>query len=235
VKTSSLQNLNLRFLGLTIKVSVEQFNDIVWLKEFLLPQFEVVDGDHFDCEILLDINDDYFSDLKANRHSPNGEVNGFILDTKIVKLSCWQDHAGWRIFYDCELNVFYCLSSDKNRVTIIAHSRKSIGYRTALMRVIREYAENHARCYPGCMMHGGAFSYQGKGVIIAGVKNTGKTSTLTYFLHNYPVKYITNDRLYIRMTEGSAMICQHDSLTIFVSRINPFTSPLGLCLFAFKS
>ena len=195
--SSRSQDINLRYLDLDINVSSHDINDIIWLKEFLFPQFEMVTTATSDCAIRLVMDDAYFDKLKGRVPSKEEKIVGFVLDKRVAELSFWQTVNDGKIYHDEEFDIFYGISHDRRSVSVLAHSKKSVGYRTALMRVIREYAINHARSKDIIFVHAGAFSFEGRGIGIAGKKNSGKTSTLTYFLKNMPVKYISNDRVLV--------------------------------------
>lgn len=198
--------IQFRYLDLTIKVGTYNNNDIIWLKEFLYPQFEITDTPFYDCEIHLILDDKWFNNLFQKGPQSKIKINGFILDKKIVKLILWQSSRNCQILFDEECNVFYLISYEKKEVSVLAHHTKSIGFRTALMRVIAEYAMNYSRTHDGCFIHSAAFSYDGKGIIIAGPKNSGKTSLLIYFLQNLPSQFISNDRVLVCFNEGTPII-----------------------------
>lgn len=193
--------IKLRYFHLTIRVRSHEASDMTWIKEFFSPQFEVTSALIHDCEVDFLRDDAYFKNLSDKKPALKQEVNGFFLRKKMTKFLQWQSLEDKEIVFDPEFNVFYILSLTKKNVMIVAHTRKSIGSRTALMRVIREFSMNHARTCGGHFVHSSAFSLDGKGMIIAGPKNAGKTSLLIYLLQNLPSRFITNDRVLISLNQ----------------------------------
>ena len=198
--------IKFRYLDLTIKVGSCNKNDIIWLKEFLCPYLKPTDSSFCDCEIHLILDDKYFNSLLQKSPQSKIKISGFILDKKIVKLITWESSKNCQILFDDEFNVFYLVSHEKKQVTVLAHHTKSIGFRTALMRVITEYAMNYSRTHGGFFIHSSAFAYNGKGIMIAGPENCGKTSLLIYFLQNLPSRFISNDRVLVFFDEASPVI-----------------------------
>lgn len=193
-KTKSIQ---LRYLDFTVKVGVPGDNDLLWLKEYLSPPFGIVKSSRFDCEIDLIFNDQEFSSLFGKSSQSKMKLSGFILDTRIVELKLWPSSGNCKILFDEEYNVFYFVSKNIRKITILAHSVKSIGFRTALGRIITELAMNYSRASGGHFIHSAALSYRGEGIMIAGPKNAGKTSLLIYLLQKLSAKFISNDRVLV--------------------------------------
>lgn len=196
----------LGYLGFTVKVNVPDSMDMVWLREFLCPQFETVDADRYHCEVSFHVDDGKYDALLQQNPASQEECPGYILDTRIERFLVWQTRPALEIFLDPQFRVFYSTSTDRKKVEILAHSSRSLDARTTLMRVIREYATHYARRCEGFFLHAAAFSVQGKGVLVAGHKNAGKTSTLIHFLQKTGSDYISNDRVFVRMDVDPPMI-----------------------------
>jgi hypothetical protein len=201
-----LNHISFRYFDLIIKVKSRNISDIVWIKEFLYPQFEIVDSSSHGCEIEYCADDTCFDEFYQKKPEEKAEIDGFILDTKIIKLVVWESTPMGQLLFDEKFNVFYLVSHDRRYVCIIAHSKKSHDARTTLMRVIREFAINHAHTHADSFIHSAAFSYNGKGVLIAGPKDTGKTSSLIYFLQNNHARFISNDRILVSFEKPSPVI-----------------------------
>ncbi|MFC1668338.1 hypothetical protein ACFL1T_03015 [Chlamydiota bacterium] len=195
-----------RYLNLIITVGSCNYRDFIWLNEFILPQFEVIDSSSSDCIIHVIMYDKQFDTLLQRGSKGNESIDGFHLDTKIVKLILWDSSPGKMILFDEEFKVFYIISDDGKKVYILAHSEKSIAFRTALMRVMVEYAVNRAHSHTGGFLHSSAFRYRDQGIVIAGPKNSGKTSLLIYFLQNLSAQFISNDRVFISMNGCGSVI-----------------------------
>jgi hypothetical protein len=180
--------------------------DLIWLKEFLMPHFEIEDSVTADCEISLCCDDMRFEELLKRPPESNKKINGFRLDERMTRLNLWRRLDDGILLFDEEFKVFYEVSSDRKATTIVARSEKSPGYRTALMRVVREYAMNYCRERVGVFMHSAALSFGGRGIAIAGEKNAGKTSLLMYLLRSLPCKYISNDRVLIHFQKRTPLV-----------------------------
>jgi len=172
----------LSYLSLKVKVICNRTDHIAWLREFFYPQFEITDVNPSDFEIAFIEDDKSFNDLHQNPPQSRTETNGFNLDNKTIKLLLWCMDKRWQVLFDEELNVFYRISYKKDQVRILYSSTSGSSSRMALMRVIREYAMNYDHPEAGYYIHSSALDYQGNAIMIAGPKNSGKTSLLRELL-----------------------------------------------------
>jgi hypothetical protein len=124
-----------------------------------------------------------------------GSLDAFALDTGLVSLPRWRG-ARTRLF-DVEREVFYEITGPPLAITILGVPGNLKG-RSALMRVVRELATNHAQRAGGLLLHASAFALGGRGVIVGGPKEGGKTTLLLHALRAASVEYVSNDRVLVR-------------------------------------
>jgi hypothetical protein len=190
---------NFSFAGLKIRVSSTQPEDLVWLREFLKPQFGGFRDRRPDCTVSLKYDiDRHASLLAAGPHPTLGEVDCFSLDRRIIRLPAWQSPDPGLLIFDGEFNVFYGISPEGRDISITAAAPSLWSGRISLMRVVRELAMNHAGAREGTILHAAAFLWNGRGVLIAGPKGAGKTSVLTYFLQQQTARFVANDRVLVQ-------------------------------------
>lgn len=227
---SKLNHIIFSYLGLNIKVSCYRQDHIAWITEFLHPQFEITNANVSNCEITFIEDDGSFNDFYRNPPLSRKEINGFILDTKTVKLLLWNATKLWQVLFDEELNVFYLIAYRKNQVCILCPSTSSFAARIALMRVIREYAMNYDYPQAGYFIHSSALDYQGTAVMIAGPKNSAKTSLLIYFLVHLSSQFISNDRVFLYFDDSSPVVNGMPSVVTIPQTTHRMFSRVGISL-----
>jgi hypothetical protein len=121
------------------------------------------------------------------------------LDDSVVVLPLWSAKDAKRVVFDENFEIFYLV--DDERVTLLARKNR-LNVRTPFMRVVREFAMNHARRAGSFFLHASSFTVGERAVIIAGPKNAGKTTLLMYALHDPSTRYLTNDRLLVCSDEA---------------------------------
>jgi hypothetical protein len=222
------------YLSLNVKVSCYRKDHIAWLTEFLYPQFEITDSNLSDCEIAFIENDCIFNKLHRIPPRLRKEVNGFTLDTKIIKLLLWYAAKRWQVLFDEELNVFYQISYRRNQVCILCPSNSSFAARMALLRVIREYAMNYDYPEAGYFVHSSALDYQGTAVMIAGPKNSAKTSLLIYFLLHLSSQFISNDRVFLYFDNFTPIVKGMPTVVTIPQTTQSMFSRVGVSLPIYK-
>lgn len=192
----NLYSYTLKFLDFKILIKSNYNNTLTWLREFMLPSFEVSSCDQkHDIEIEHIIDsvryNEYRNSLPVNCKSI---VNVFAMDNKKLRLPLY-DIDNETLLYDESTNVIYILP-EKSPILIIS-PEDNIYSRKALMRTVRELATNYCREKNDLIIHGAALAFNDRGIIIAGPKGAGKTTLLISLLHNKSYSYIANDRLVI--------------------------------------
>ncbi|MFV1988900.1 MAG: hypothetical protein ACC682_16630 [Gemmatimonadota bacterium] len=183
--------------GLRIRVCASRPSDLTWLSEFLLPAFERADGGRPDVEVRLHADADAFRAIR-DAGPAGASTTAFALDGRLTAARVWNGRGPWSIIFDEEGGVFYLRSPDRSVFLVLAkHTRHSV--RGAVMRAVRELAMNAARAQgDGLILHGAAVSVGGQGVVIAGPKHAGKTTTLVSLLRNEGAEYVSNDRVVLQ-------------------------------------
>ena len=178
-------------LGILVE-SVEQ-SHLAWLAEFLGPHFVARAEAAYACRVRL-IEDHARYDEALAAGPGAGTLDAFALDSGVVSLPRWRGPE--TRLRDTQRDVFYEVAGHPRTITILSVSGNLKG-RTALMRVVRELATNHAQCAGGLLLHASAFAAGGRGVIVGGPKEAGKTTALIHALHATAVEYVSNDRILI--------------------------------------
>jgi len=93
---------------------------------------------------------------------------------------------------------------DREGAVVLAGSGRRV--RSALMRPMREWAMDAARQRGGLLLHAAACALAGRAVVIAGAKEAGKTSLLTYLLTAGGAGFITNDRVLVAPARGAPRV-----------------------------
>ena len=180
-------------LGILVE-SVER-SHLVWLEEFLEPQFETQAAGAHACRVCL-VEDRVRYDEAMAAGSAGGTLDAFALDTSVVSLPRWRG-ATTRLL-DAQREVFYDIIGGPPLAITILSVPGNLKGRTALMRVVRELATNHAQRAGGLLLHASAFALGGQGVIVGGPKEVGKTTLLIHALRATSVEYVSNDRILVQ-------------------------------------
>jgi len=181
--------------GLKVAVATDDAADVDWLAEFLRPHFRVREHGVADCSVRLTQDGDQWKRLKRKGPHPDGaRVESYFLDTRIVRHPVWKSAKSAKLVFDTELDVFYRLDESGRSVHIVAQSARRAS-RLALMRVVREFAMNHAHRPERLVVHGAALMHGPSGLLIPGHKGAGKTSLLIHALLQKQGRYVSNDRV----------------------------------------
>ena len=194
-----------------------------WLDEFLAPSFSARGGNRDDYTVrLVRDGERYRQALTAGR--ANGEIDVFVQDTSIIRLPARRDRAQWLVL-DKRYGAVYRVSDLGSPIEIL-HSGAGTAVRGGLMRVVRELAMNHAIRAGDFILHAACLSVEGRGVIIAGPKRSGKTTLLVHLLGAENAQYVTNDRLLVSAEEGSVevrgiptIVCLREDLFHFFPKL----------------
>jgi hypothetical protein len=208
---------------LRIMVESTEERHLDWLDEFLAPSFSARGGHRDDYTVrLVRDAERYHQALTAGR--ANGDIDVFVQDTCVVRLPARRDRAHWLVF-DKSYGTVYRLSDLGSPIEIL-HSGTRTAVRGGLMRVVRELAMNHAIHAGDFILHAACLSVEGRGLIIAGPKRSGKTTLLVHLLGAEGAQYVTNDRLLVCAEEGlgevrgiPTIVCLREDLFRFFPRL----------------
>ena len=190
------------YRGITVRVEGPDVTDLDWLVEFLAPSFTVVEADGADRTVTL------VADERRHREALGGigtqdpvMVECFILDRGVVSLPSWPAPEGGCIIVNNDSGVLYRINADHTRVEVISApaNRKRRG---DLMRVVREFAMAAAWTRRSLVLHAAAFAAGDRAVLLAGPKHAGKTSLLMACLEEAGIRFMSNDRVVVDLTDA---------------------------------
>ena len=197
-----------RYQAITLRVAVEDRRDLLWLEEFLGPQFRTLRQADPDCSVILKYGPETYQELLDRGPSKDlPPQDGFAQDTKTERFAIYAKAENvWTVF-DEALGVFYVRDQAAKCVTIIHNGKDRWRARFSLMRVVRELAMTHMVGLGQPILHAAAFARGQDGFAISGSKKAGKTSLLIHILQRGDLKYVSNDRLFADVGRSGARIC----------------------------
>lgn len=178
--------------GVRIRATLDSEADLEWLKEFLVPWFDLVDADA-DLHVTAKTDHKFFQDLKAKGRE-GGDIRVFTGDTKVTYLPTWLEGQEIVGFYDQAQQIFYRVEGNSIQLIYGGSPEK---LRMRVMRTIRELAMGAAQQTGGRFLHASSFTCNGRAAIITGPRNAGKTSLLSYVTSHSKANFLTNDRLLV--------------------------------------
>lgn len=173
--------------------------DLDWLLEFVSPWFTAREESAKRCVRM--VRDDARRDA-AVANGASFDIAAFELDQHTVRLDARQSADGSIIAAEQTYGVVYVVAADRSRVDVLAGDRDR-GARMALMRVVREPMMIHARRTGQLLLHAAAVTGRHGCVLLAGRKNSGKTSLLLHLLRGSAAAFLSNDRVAISAAEAS--------------------------------
>jgi hypothetical protein len=189
-----------RFSDIAIRVITSRTDDMRWLEEFVSPALRPGVRGPVDATIHHVVDRDRWEEIRAGGPTPHhARVECFFLDTQVVRYPLWRSSRGETVVRDEEFDVFYVVNRRTRTVEIVADGRDRVA-RLSLMRVLREIASSIGHRPRRLVTHGAAVRVGSRGVVIAGNKNSGKTTLLMHALRQRDAAYLSNDRVLIDPT-----------------------------------
>lgn len=186
------------YAGLGILVRTNARAPLAWLEEFLGPAF-LAPSSAADRVIVLHI------DPRAPHvATPDNAllVDTFALDGHFEPLPVVTRDEGLCAVADARADATIAVPvSGPIQITARADGPR---LRTLLMRAVREVATLRVVETGGVLVHGAAASYEGQGIVIAGAKRAGKSTSLLSLLRHPDTAYLSNDRAAL-VAEGGAL------------------------------
>jgi hypothetical protein len=109
---------------------------------------------------------------------------------------------GFTVVEDQPLNLFYLISEREGATKIVGKVGSRI--QTGLLRILRAaWVLGH----DDPIVHACALEKQGRGLIVAGEKHAGKTTSLLNLCSRKNYDIVANDRLLLRSSEGDGGLC----------------------------
>jgi hypothetical protein len=121
------------------------------------------------------------------------------LDSGVLMLAGWTEAEGVQVLTD-EKGCFYRMGRDRLQIVTVPGNRWA---RLGLLRVVRELLALRTLARPAMIdLHAAAFMVQNRAVLVAGAKNTGKTTLLVYALTSGQAGLLANDRVLVDWDSG---------------------------------
>ena len=196
-----------RYMRHDTLVATEASAHMQWLRDCVEPHFCSEAARDGDWRVTFSADPELFLAVMTKRvHMREVTVPFFTLDTRLVVLSRWNAvDAEEIVAYDEEFDVFFTVRPARREVDVLARDLRPWG-RVALLRVVRELAMQEAVAENGVFLHAAAFERDGVAYVIAGPKNSGKTTLLIHALTCAGGRFVANDRvLLLRSAEGYAV------------------------------
>jgi hypothetical protein len=199
-----MQGMVTRYEGPGAAVESDDASDLVWLREFLAPAFEF-GGASPTYHFILRSDPRAVEEGRRMSLTSRGQVSAFILDSGVESLPCVRGGDRDVVAYDQFFNAVYRKTGDTTFVLDARSDGPGRRARGALMRGIRERAMDHVWLTGGSFFHAAAFVLEGRAVVVAGDKESGKSSMLCAALLGIDgAGFLGNDRLLLRKA-GSAL------------------------------
>jgi len=183
-----------------IDVEADDADAARWLREFLIPWFEICTPGAGAFHVRLTVSAAAFDALERRQAAATPRpLACFALDSQVVELPGWTDAEG-SVLAEAQRGCFYQLR--RGSVEIVARARHP-RVRVGLMRVVREIAALRRLGEGGYLdLHSAAFAVKDRAVLLLGPKRAGKTTLLAYALASGRASLLANDRVLIE-TSGS--------------------------------
>ena len=204
------------FKTLAVSVESDQPSDLHWLAEFMGPACRTREHS---CTGSRDASRTVRLRADAALHAEYGAriasgaaqeaATAFVMDSGAVTLKVFADD-GIRVAHDPAFDTFYRIVTPHS-VEIIDAQRDTGASprraRGALMRIVREWVTHSARRAGHLAFHAAGIACDGRAILLAGPKNSGKTTlTAACLLHGDRCGLLANDRLLLRR-EGLGWMC----------------------------
>ncbi len=172
-----------------------------WLTEFFGPWTDVVPGGCGGTLVRLTSDTGAWETWERKRADRACRpIPCFALDSQVVHLPGWSED-GCTAAEDADLGCFYRVSA--RAVEIVARPARRRA-RLGLMRVVREILAARALAGGRCIdLHAAAFAVRGRAALIAGPKESGKTTLLIHALSSGQADLVANDRVFVGGDPGA--------------------------------
>jgi hypothetical protein len=184
--------------GQTIRIASPASETIESLRSFFNPYIESHDETYsassfHDLHIIVDPH--LYDYLKANvPKSPDDLLATALTHDLEYQLRCfYSESREIKVIEDEPLKLFYVVSSGGRSTKVIATAGSRT--RTALLRMIRSA---WVLTHDALIVHGSVLEKDGRGIVIAGEKHAGKTTTLLNLCTRKNYDIVANDRLLLK-------------------------------------
>jgi len=190
-----------RFGPARIEVASDDADAGRWLEEFMTPWFTPARPVGRGLGVRLTCSAPAWTALERRRAEASLTPRAcFALDREIVELPGWRE-AGDLVIADDDRGAFYRVGRRGIEIVTRPGARRA---RVGLMRIVRELGAAHMRARRDILdLHAAAFAVAGRGVLLVGPKQSGKTTLLVAALTSGQASLLANDRVCVD-TRGSA-------------------------------
>lgn len=178
-----------------VDVELDDAGTAAWLSEFLCPWAEPAPGGCGDVLVRVDASGGAWEAWRRQRAARAClPVPCFALDSQVVYLPGWTEDGG-TVAEDADLGCYYRVSAHAVEIAARPAYRRA---RLGLMRVVREILTSRALAGGRWLdLHAAALAVGGYAVLIAGPKESGKTSLLMHALSSGQADFVANDRVFV--------------------------------------
>ncbi len=192
--TAAAVSTTFEMLGVPLLFETDDRLGARWLESFLRPWFSSADPAACRYTARLVHDEGRFAELEAaSRVARLAPVECFCLDSQVIA------HPGWRMdgatcVSDRVCGCFYLHTGSGTTVVARPGDRRP---RLAVVRILRELTAASLSSPRLLSLHAAAVGIGGQAVVLAGPKQVGKTTLLSYLLLTGPGTLISNDWVFV--------------------------------------
>lgn len=189
-----------RYDDLCLRVATNEPARLTWLREVLPPHFRPGAGSPPTVAVKLIADSDRYRSSHALALTGRS-LPAFCLDSEVVSLPLLDGSPGTLVIANKRNRVVYEVAEDRSEVRVIMEPHDVLA-RSGILAVVREFAMNEAAARGDFFMHASCFVVGGRSVIVAGPRNSGKTTLLAFACLFAGADFLVNDRLRVGLREG---------------------------------
>lgn len=189
-----------RYDDLCLRVATNEPAHLTWLQEVLPPHFRPGAGSPPSVVVKIIADSDRYRSSHALALTGRS-LPAFALDSEVVSLPILDGPPGTLVIANNRHQVVYEVTEDRSAVCVIVE-RRDVLARSGILPVVREFAMNEAAARGDFFLHASCFVSGGRPVVVAGPRNSGKTTLLAFACLFAGADFLVNDRLRIGMREG---------------------------------
>lgn len=192
-------SLRYRYGPASFSVTARDRDAGLWLSEFVQPWFSVEPPGPSDDSLSLTCSSEAFSKLeRAAARAETQPLGCFALDQGVVELPAWREADAWWISETGRRSFFHVREGNVELVS----PPQNRPARFSFMRILRELATTRMRAQFGSLdLHAAALEVDGRAVLLAGPKRSGKTTLLIHALGSGSAALLSNDRVLVAADE----------------------------------
>jgi hypothetical protein len=214
----------LRYDGLRLRLRAELAAPLEWLGEFLGPAF-TCEAEAVEREIDVELA---FRPDAALPRAGGDAIDCFTLDGRFERYALCAETPQQIVACDEPSGVLLEVSAAGVKLRLARDDRRT---RIATMRVLREIATFQSLSRGRLLLHAAAVAAGDRGILFAGQKGAGKTSSLLNALRHGDAGYLANDRAVLAPEDlglrglASSVAVRADSLRFFPGLLTRYGDP----------